>query len=338
MFLEGCWEYRTIVQPSIRRDLAAPPSSAGIFDELPLELLHTIFSNLDLLTLSNLSYTCIRGRVLVESFPAYRDLVTHATSSIAALRRIGLITLHSTTTVHDALLHARCCVCRDFAPFLYMPTCERCCLNCLYMERSLRMMSVSNAQVCFGLTPRDMQNAPKLLKVPGTYGSPSCIFDKRSWLVSAKHALAAALLKYGDRDTMERAVQEADARKQVQYHQKRAAQTLAHPNASRSIGRPRLASWILTDPNDKYRLIGSTPIPWVSNSNDVQKGVWCFGCHCSLLSFMRHEVRLGQKDSYQDGDEARNKILRRARRAFTRTEFLEHVWSCSGAKRWSPNT
>ena len=84
-----------IAQPPGRYCVQPRPSFAGAFDILPLELVHRIFEHLDLLTLQNVGYTSIRGRLLLESLPAYRELVTYAPRSLACLNRTGQIMLHS---------------------------------------------------------------------------------------------------------------------------------------------------------------------------------------------------------------------------------------------------
>ena len=192
----------------------------GSLDGLPLELLHNIFERVDFLTLHNVACTSMRGRFLVESLPAYRDLTAHAVGTIAALRHTDTIALHSTLKVYEALINTRCFACDDYAPFLYMLTCERVCLNCLENERSIRVMPVSKAQLCFCLTARDMRTIPKLWSVPGTYGSPDNKHEKRLLLVSAKQARAAAVLKYGDENAMECAIRGADSAREERYQEK----------------------------------------------------------------------------------------------------------------------
>ena len=329
-------EYREMAQPTTFRSCVPPrPSSAGAFDLLPFELIHRIFQYLDLPTLQNFGYTSIRGRLLLEALSNYRELVTYAPRSLACLKRTDQITLHSIAQVRDALTRPRCFTCSDFAPLLYMPTCDRCCLNCLFYKRSLRMLPLSNASLCFGLTLNESRNLLRLLSVPGTYGSPSHNYPKRLLLVSAKHAHEAGVHKYSGINSMEDAVRQADARRAARHYQRCTTSSSSNQDLRHPPRKPTYASQILSDPNDPYRFMGSTPMPWLSSSKEVQHGIWCLGCYYSWLGFTSHEVHLGDKGSYEPGDDLCQNILRRERRAFDRVEFLEHVRHCSGAIRWA---
>jgi hypothetical protein len=121
---------------SIERD-PAPNASLGKLDGLPIELLHNIFAMLDLQSLSRITQTCLRGIVTVQALPGYRDLIRHAPQAVAALGKTRLLGCHSTSELHAALRSTNCSSYGEYGPFLFMPTCERCCYECLWRNQSL---------------------------------------------------------------------------------------------------------------------------------------------------------------------------------------------------------
>ncbi len=78
-------------------------SSAGTLEALPLELLHYGLSYLDFMSLYSLLRTSTRARLIVESLPAYREIVSHACEALAALTR------RSSSALIPPQLSTRCC-------------------------------------------------------------------------------------------------------------------------------------------------------------------------------------------------------------------------------------
>jgi hypothetical protein len=112
-------------------------SSVGVLECLPLELLQYIFSMLDLQSLSRVSRVSTRGKCMVELLPAYRDLMERAPHIFTILGRVDFINVHSIGILYRALLSEICISCREYGAFLFLPTCERCCYECLFRNRSL---------------------------------------------------------------------------------------------------------------------------------------------------------------------------------------------------------
>ena len=154
-------------------------------------------------------------------------------------------------------------------------------------------------------------------------------------MISIRHAQAAAIAKYGDHDAMQRAIEDADLKKEVEHQRKTSMRTTNPENTGQASRALITAASLMADPIDRYRFMGSTPMPWLSRSREAQNGIWCLGCYESMRSFVSHMIHPGDDDSFQEGEEARMKIDRRLRRAFDRDEFLEHVRNCTGAKRWA---
>jgi hypothetical protein len=53
--------------------------------------------------LLRVSHVSLRGRAIVKSLPAYRNLLEYAPHALAALGRTRLISLHSIATLHATL-------------------------------------------------------------------------------------------------------------------------------------------------------------------------------------------------------------------------------------------
>jgi hypothetical protein len=120
---------------AIRRE--PDPLAFGLLDKMPLELLHLVLSMLDLRSLSRISRVSLQGQAVVESLPAYRDLMDYAPHAIKALGQTGLIRYHTAAMLQATLFSKSCISCGEYGAFLFLPTCERCCYECLLWNQSL---------------------------------------------------------------------------------------------------------------------------------------------------------------------------------------------------------
>ncbi|KAF5020328.1 hypothetical protein F66182_7634 [Fusarium sp. NRRL 66182] len=102
-----------------------PVSSLGMLDTMPAELLLLTLNLLDFQSLSRLARACFRGKIIVESLSAYRQVMRHAPKVLPALAKTGLIGHHPALLVLSTLQTSRCVSCFEFGAFLYLPTCER---------------------------------------------------------------------------------------------------------------------------------------------------------------------------------------------------------------------
>ena len=191
------------IQSTLITSSLAPPSIMGAFGTFPAELLHLIFNSLDFRSLLRFLRVCHQTKSMVESFPTYQRMMAHASTALIALGRTRLITYHTTATIHAALLSDKCICCEQHGAFLFLPSCERCCYQCLHTERSLRVIPVSMAEMCFSVGPKDLRRIPIMLSIPGTY----CVGQevtrrRRVRLVSIKQAEALGVSVHGSRTAM----------------------------------------------------------------------------------------------------------------------------------------
>lgn len=144
-------------------------SNIGRLDCLPLELLHQILQQLDVLSLYRLATVSHRGRNVVHSLTAFRDLNTYGYPALVALGMTELLHVHSLQALHSVLTSDPCVSCGDFGPFLFLPTCERCCYWCLKEHRSLWLITTAQAKKIFSLRVKHLREVPVIHTVPGKY-------------------------------------------------------------------------------------------------------------------------------------------------------------------------
>ena len=182
-----------VKEPSLKlTKIRKPGSSAlGALDKLPIELVHAILLDLDLRSLSRLTQVCSRGQGLVLSLPAYRVLLTHVPADISVLSCTGYITYCSLASIYATLCSDRCVSCNSFGAFLFAPTCERCCHECLIRNPELWLIHQDLARECFGFSPEQIQ------QLLATHYRPYKDHDLAIDLVSVRFAKALALKVYG---------------------------------------------------------------------------------------------------------------------------------------------
>lgn len=171
-------------------------SSIGRLDKLPLELLHATLSYLDLQTLSYFLRVSLSGKAIVESLPAYRDLLSSAGHVFPILKRTRAIHLHSVATLHAALHSDRCASCGNFGAFLSLLASERCCFACLSRNQSLWMVTPTFARDCFDLTRQEAKALPVMRSIPGRYFVRRRISRLRSVTLTSVKAAKELALKF----------------------------------------------------------------------------------------------------------------------------------------------
>lgn len=317
--------------PQVRRQATDP--SFGNLNALPLEMLHRIFVMLDFASLSSIFRTCLRGAACVESLPEYRDLMRHAPKALAALGRTGLVRLHSAARIHDSLRSKDCESCGDFGPFLFLPTCKRCCYLCLQENQSFWTVPLSVAVECFQLSPSEAQALPQMRSIPGQYGAKQEVSRLPLNLVCVGTAKELAI---ADNKSMDEVRQSLESKRFQglplnKYHRLRFLQDAPLTPPGQEI-RGRLYDPDI--PDDDYCGMASVAFPHVTADSRVECGLWCMGCQLSYRERLPSEAipvrmahrllprRPGGGVAYAEHFIARN-----------RAEFLGHVEVCSGAQR-----
>ena len=265
--------------PVTVRNLPSRNSSGGIFDVLPVELLHQVLSSLDFETLKNVRAVNYCFKALIEAFPPYKYLVKHALNALRALTDTRLIAQFDANQLYSTLRLDRCVCCNEFGPFLFLPTCERCCFNCLRDNSSLRLMTKSAAQECFGLSKRSLEDLPTMITIPGSYGIGGWKRASRRCLTAVRAAREFGIRFHGGQDRMEAHVGGKLAKKQSTYNKKVQAWLDRRRDDQRGPRPrpPRSSEYILRATNDLFHLMASTSFPsliFPFQRSSVVCGVW----------------------------------------------------------------
>ena len=241
-------------------------------------------------------------------------MMKHASRALIALSRTKLIGFHTAAAIHAALLSDKCVFCEKYAAYLFLPTCERCCYNCQYKRRSLRVITVGTAESCFGVFPEDFGKIPIMLGIPGLCSVGHGVLRQtrlrlEKSLVSLKQARRLGLSVHESWDVMESV---------GAYTPRR---------------RLRGTSWIKGSKSYHPRIDGlcgmaSIKFPSLLPNGELKKGFLCVGCQIESKAYDLTERDTRQLESVGDS-EVPHRTQYQAR---SRSEFLEHVKDCKGAR------
>jgi hypothetical protein len=330
----------SISKPAKRSAIQRDPSSSslGLLDRIPLELLHLILVMLDFRSLLRVSRVSLLGQVVVQSLPAYRDLMEHAPHTLAALGQTGLIGLHTATVLHATLLSEICISCEEYGAFLFLPTCERCCYECLHRNQSLWVIPTALAGKCFDLMPHQLKEIPTMRSVPGVYSVGHRISrQRRLRLTSVK---AAKELGTKVHVSMENIAKTPNASRGGKITEKELYMFQWLQNAPlQPLGRdPSMLPTKENTPSDDFCGMASVPFPSLMPNKELENGLWCRGCEQTFEHY-----RLGYlgynavSDSMPPGCDPLRVLLGMQRRARSKAEFLEHIKYCHGARELLPD-
>jgi len=309
----------------------------GTLNVLPLELLHSILEMLDLQTLSSITRTCLRGTAIVKSLPAYRDLLRHAPRALAALGMTRLLRCHSANALYVTLLSAKCASCSEYGAFLFLPTCERCCYECLWRNQSLWVISMSEAQRCFDLSPASVRRLPTLHSVPGQYYVRYSISRKRQLrLVSVR---AAKELATKENKSASYLAQDLENRRTAglsldEYYTQRWLQAAPLQSPETELTTRSTQANV---PNDKFCGMASILFPSLSSGDRVESGLWCLGCEETYREWSPHRPNELVSQLVATGSDTEETLYALQHVARTETVFFEHILHCPGARILVPD-
>lgn len=172
-------------------------SSLGMLDRLPPEIVSILLSMLDPRSIANIASVSFRGDSFVQSHRPYRELVSYAPDVLVALAESRLIGLHSVAELNSVLHTEQCATCVGYGAFLFLPTCKRCCWECLRYHPSLRMLLPREARKYFALSERQMQQLPIHHVIVGNYNIGRDPAPDNCKLVSARAAKDLGLKVHG---------------------------------------------------------------------------------------------------------------------------------------------
>lgn len=321
----------TIPNPpeSLGTEIDARRSSLGQLDILPTELLFFVLQALDLKSISRVSRVSRRGNVIVKSLAAYRNLLDKAPEALAALSQTKLLGVHSVTQLQDTLRSDRCATCPEYGTYLFLPTCERCCWECLYLNPAWRVISPGQAAKYFGLSTKQLRQLPVMHSIPGRYDISQENSRTSHKLVSARMARDLGILKHGSAEEMAKTVtayKTGTTRITVRFLQRS------------TTGAFRQDPLSVPDqgnvPPDRFFGMAAIHFPSVPTPEIIENGHWCRGCELTFKEYTdTYSATSAMLRTVPQGCDPWRVLFGMTRRARSKVEFLEHMEHCCGARK-----
>lgn len=306
-------------------------SSLGQLDLLPAEILLEVLKLADFQSLSRLSRTSLRGKDVVEALRLYREVMRYYPKLLAALGKTHLLRHHSSSLVRQVLSEQKCASCLDFGGFLFLPTCERVCFECLSKNFAFHLAKVSFAKKWFALTSEQLRRIPIMQSIPGRYRVTfTAKHSQPHKLVSVKQLLQLAIDVHGSPENVARlmpawspAIHPHDFKTLAEFHKA----PLQPPGCD--LSKLPFNSILY----DKYPGMASIRMPSLTSSG-FEYGRQCRGCrHVQrkhLAGRLPSPVMEELVPSGLDPERVLDAMVIRLR---ARREFVEHLGQCHGV-RW----
>lgn len=302
-----------------------PSSSAGELDKLSSEALVLILQHLDIQSLCRFMVASFRTKEVVDSMLMYQNLLKHAPSTLVILGKTHLAGCHSVLDLHAALLAADCVSCHQFGAFLFLPTCERACLDCLHRNMRFWVLPAKEAQETYGIQQKEAHRLPGMMSVPVGRRRGG----RRRKLVSVRLARELGLAIRGSQQEMTAWVMRsgrvgARLNEYSWWAEAGAGSTLLDWNAEEPLRPPTSSCWGFA----------SMRFPHLRRDQAVDPGYWCEGCRfrrrqISAVSEYSHGMDYICKSPEEEKElEERH---RRELREWSRSGLKEHVLTCAGA-------
>ncbi|KAF6815718.1 F-box domain-containing protein [Colletotrichum sojae] len=322
---------------ALSRPLPSRISSLGVLDRLPPEIMSMVLGLLDLPSLAFFARVSHRANDVIRSLRQYQDLLAFAPEAVEALRRTEVIRVHSVAHLHDALRSRRCATCTELGEFLFLPTGERCCWQCLRDHPFLRMISPWQAQMYFCLSRRHLRRLTPFTVIGGAYGIHGGVYDFRQrsireqTLFSARAALELGLKVHGSAENLAKALKRSSLSSEAMI----TARFLQGGTKVLQNADLLLMPSLDDVPEDEFFGAASMPFPSVSGSGEIHYGLWCYGCKFNANMYMQEllpqDVLAGIVPPNRNGERILKGLARRAR---SRESFYEHMRNCYGAREY----
>ena len=306
-------------------------SSAGNLDKLPAELMQYILEQLDFRALSYLSQASLRGHEIVHANSSYENTMRYAQETLVALSRTKLITYHSVALIRRALFSSECVSCREFGAYLFLPTCQRCCWQCLDYNPSLWVTKPTIAAECFSLSHHQLAKLPKMRVIPGIYNMwhGEKTLKRPTKLISIRDAKKLALEMHGSQDELRRRMHmlaDLSPAKEAEYSFYQGAPLAALNKDPLDCRRGHI---VKVDP---FGGMASIQFPSLS-SGDADYGIWCRGCEWVYAARYDPAFVDEVRSIVPESAECMDYLLGLRRRAKSRPHFItRHIKQCIGIR------
>ena len=180
-------------------------STFGNLHRLPTEVLHMVFLETDLQSLTILRRVSRGIRKTNDGIWQYKEIVHHAPNSIRAALSIKVGSLVSCRRLFQELCSQECATCGRFGPYLYL-SFTRACYICLTENPRFLPMTPSHARKSFGISTKDEISLPTALSIPGLYCNVPRIRRARVSLVDREYSKEMGIRLHGSLERMEQYV------------------------------------------------------------------------------------------------------------------------------------
>lgn len=316
--------------PSASRLCHERPSSAGLLNQLPVEIIHMILDSLDFQSISRLSRASLRTHELVVAFPTLAVFIQHAPQALLAFGRTRTLAYHSANDLLSALSSNTCASCGQFGTYLCLLTCQRCCWQCLDINPALWALPPTTATKLFSLSTKQVATLPTIFTLPGFYRMAynSDQRKRRYKLVSVRDAKRLALQIH----VSEERIEELSARALHGLNWIKAEHLVYCRNASLT---PLEQDPLLNRDSTPRNLYGgATSIifpPLIAGQ--LHTGLWCRGCRWLSRSWPTldpEEVRAFMPEKVRERTVYMHSLRRKAR---SRSDLIVHIRQCPGTRR-----
>ncbi|KAJ6028019.1 hypothetical protein N7540_003595 [Penicillium herquei] len=186
-------------------------SNMGTLSRFPLEIIHEMMNQMDVLTLERFGRTCRYARVAVNSNPTYKLLMEHSANKLPELLcSTKVMYWHSLLNLKAELQFPNCRACGTLTSYLYIPTCERLCRNCSEFDKNYWVIELVEAKKAFNIETEDLRYTPITCLKPSAYHGPHFPVVRRgtAYLCPVKSAIEVAVRRWGSMEVMREAAEQ----------------------------------------------------------------------------------------------------------------------------------
>ncbi|KAJ5884852.1 hypothetical protein N7495_009362 [Penicillium taxi] len=321
-----------------------PPENDGmLFGNLsPLcnDVLFRIFDELDPVSYHEIRRTCRRARSVGEQNPTYQVIKRLVPGYAREINKMKLTNVYPIIRIREEMAFPNCRECGELGPLIHLPTCDRLCWRCYYLDRSHWAIDLQLALDAFYLTQKDIEKFSNFVKPQGIV---LCAEDEKpiKAMITVKCARQAGLEKHGSMLECEMLALDAlvhhnyNDNDQVHRQYDRMCMALYETDTASDdfLADPEnLDKTLINNPNKGIGIANFPYLPWKVKT--PSKDCWyCRGCHyMSVFPFRMQTMHLEHLRLEDLHPRAYRPIITaRSYMAYTWDEFIEHLDNCLGS-------
>lgn len=268
----------------------------GALDRLPLEIIHLALIRLDIQSLTDFRHVNKRARLITDSIPQYKLILTHAPTSIRGSLNIKSARFFSCLDLYEKLSTAECDSCGDFGGYLYLVTCRRVCFLCFTENVDYLPISRKDAMRKFGLGSEHLASLPCMKSFPGRYSSRGIKCRQRETLFDYSAVRQTGITIHGTISSMEEYALEMTSNRREAH----ATLSLRRTNGT-NLRPPRSEDSFDGRCSNPKRFMGIIRAPFLSVQTAFPDlGFHCVACKAHHYCRPLHWRRRYTVDSFQD--------------------------------------